>query len=445
MNGSIVKADANMRARMMELWKETFHDSDAYVNMFFNNCFSPDYTLAYVENDRVEAMLFGVPFTFHGFGGVTDDYVRFTNLRDNEAEILASGLQGMYLCGLATDPKFRHRGIMSRLIEQINEIATCDGFDFTFLIPADEGLFDYYADRKYVKSIFRTVNRFASDHDFLSVKSVDKISREKIDILQSKDTASYDSKLMYKVYDLVIESEKRMPWMTATHTVKEIDMIFEDARNSGGRMFYTMDSDDVLTAVTFTFPNDDKEVVVPHVFYRDNESLRALLAGVKNAYADRELVVYSFPEMSHRVALWYPFFEARDVVASADKTEDGSVDERAEINATIWDAADHSEAYGMVRLLRNDNVINLIESVSDMLFSAKTLVVKSDDKEDEKLRNQVVDKLQPYAQTDIRNKCGELSLQRLSEILFRRSSREDYVGMAYGLPRLPLNMAFMFD
>lgn len=438
MKGSIVKADARMRVRMMELWKETFHDSDAYVNMFFTNCYSPDYSLAYVEDDKVKAMLFGVPFTFNGFTAVADDYSHFTNIREDEARILYSGLQGLYLCGLATEESARRQGIMSAMIEKINETAKSSGFDFTFLIPANDGLVDYYSNRRYVKAIYRTVNRFASDHDFL--KSVDDKGRVRCD-----STDGYDSKLLYKVFDLMISQERRMPWLTLSHTVQEIDMIFEDCRQSGGRMFYALDSDDRLMAVTFAHPDDDGNVIMPHIYYRDEDSMLRVLDNVKRSYPDREAVIYSFPEMSHRAALWFPFHEARDVAASSDGQEDDSVDERAEVGSKVWYAADHSQVYGMLRLLRDDNVIFILRTLSDVAFSAKSLVVKSEAKEEIKLQKKVVEKLQPFAISDIRKKAEGMSLQRLGEILFRRPSHEDFIGMAYGLPRLPMNMAYMLD
>lgn len=439
MKGTIVKADAAMLGEMKRLWKETFHDSDAYVNMFFTNCFTSDYSLVYIEDNRIRAMLLGVPFRFGGFGTVADDYRQITNMRDDEAHAIADGLKGLYLCGLATEPESRRQGIMSQMIENVNCIASNDGFDFTFLIPADAGLSDYYAERGYVKAIYRNVSRFSSNHDFHT------------ESLECLSTAGYDSRLMYKVYDLIIGLEKEMPWMTLSHTVQEIDLTFEDCRQSGGKMFYVLDRRDntvpgcgvsdgggeTLKAVTFAYPANDREVVLPHLYYRDVESMRALLDGVKREFPTRELVLYSFPETVHRKAIWNPFFEARDVAALPDV--------RAEVDARVWYAADHSESYGMIRLLQKDRIVKLLEMLSEIAYSAKSTVVKSEDGKLRKLQKDVIENLQSFQSSEIKSKCEDLSLQRLAEIVFRRNSHDDMVGLAYGIPRLPLNMAYMLD
>ena len=70
---------------------------------------------------------------------------------------------GAYLYGIATDPEYQHRGISSRLISKMLETCKSNGADFSFLIPADEGLIPFYEKFGYQTTDTQAV--FQSDMD----------------------------------------------------------------------------------------------------------------------------------------------------------------------------------------------------------------------------------------------------------------------------------------
>lgn len=109
---------------MRELWKDTFCDTDSYLDIFFNNYFTPRLCRCAMCENSLAAMLLGVSYDFCSEQG---------------------RLRGLYLCGLSTRREYRKQGIMSRLIEDIIDDAEKSGeFDFLFLIPADNHLREYY-------------------------------------------------------------------------------------------------------------------------------------------------------------------------------------------------------------------------------------------------------------------------------------------------------------
>lgn len=147
---------------MRQLWKSTFGDSDAYLNIIFNRFLTPEYCLFIDEMGMIERM---APCEL-GYGSQTGDTDREEALQkvnshscgmenrgvavlfakeylfiDNDAD---RPLRGLYLCGLATIPEYRRRGLMERLIKASEEMARKDGFDLLFLIPADNHLRHYY-------------------------------------------------------------------------------------------------------------------------------------------------------------------------------------------------------------------------------------------------------------------------------------------------------------
>lgn len=134
-----------LKSDMMILWQRTFHDTPEYVRMVFDAYFNPDFCAWRYEEDRLVAALLGVPYSFGSSNG---------------------SLQGLYLCGLATEPAFRGHGVMSQLLEEINQRARKAGFSFTFLIPADRGLQRFYQDRGYSAAIRNVVERYTAGHSF---------------------------------------------------------------------------------------------------------------------------------------------------------------------------------------------------------------------------------------------------------------------------------------
>ena len=55
---------AELKKKMMELWKNTFHDSDAYINLVFDTYFNTEYIEYYEENGKLISALLGIPYYF---------------------------------------------------------------------------------------------------------------------------------------------------------------------------------------------------------------------------------------------------------------------------------------------------------------------------------------------------------------------------------------------
>lgn len=134
-----------LRKNMMKLWKDTFHDSDKYISLVFDNYFNPDFIEYHEENGKLISALLGIPYYFN-------------NGKEK--------IKGMYLCGLATLEEYRHRGIMNNLIEKINDKAPQNGFAFSFLIPSSDMLRMYYISKGYFNAMYVVEDRYTNVHNF---------------------------------------------------------------------------------------------------------------------------------------------------------------------------------------------------------------------------------------------------------------------------------------
>lgn len=109
---------------MRDIWKEVFGDTPSYISLIFDNYYSPDSTLIHQENGEISAILFALDYAFK-----------------NKSQL---DLNGVYLCGLATLPEHRNKGIMGKMIRDIEAKSRKNHKQILFLIPADEHLREYY-------------------------------------------------------------------------------------------------------------------------------------------------------------------------------------------------------------------------------------------------------------------------------------------------------------
>ena len=54
-----------LKREMKELWKETFHDSDRYIDLVFDTYFTPENVYYQYDEDILIAALLMVPYDFN--------------------------------------------------------------------------------------------------------------------------------------------------------------------------------------------------------------------------------------------------------------------------------------------------------------------------------------------------------------------------------------------
>ena len=129
---------------MRRLWKITCNDTDDYLNIIFSNYINLDSCIVAYSDTELIAMLIGIPYKFV----VNKHYIT-----------------GLYLCGLSTLKPYRGQGIMSNMLDMIKVISRKYSYDFTFLIPADSHLRNYYSKLGYYNSSH--INKYAITHTSL--------------------------------------------------------------------------------------------------------------------------------------------------------------------------------------------------------------------------------------------------------------------------------------
>jgi len=110
-------------SELRSIWKDVFHDSDGAIDLFFRNTYSKDSTLIYRDGGTIGSMIFFPEYNLkHG------------------SQLSKLG----YLCGAATLPEYRNKGIMGQLLTRSVEIMKRRGHEYAALIPASDSLYNYY-------------------------------------------------------------------------------------------------------------------------------------------------------------------------------------------------------------------------------------------------------------------------------------------------------------
>lgn len=109
---------------LRNLWKQAFGDTDEYLDLFFGTAFGPERCLCVPDGSTVAAAMYWL-----------------------DCEYL--GRRIAYLYAVATDERYRGRGLCRRLTEQAHRILKEQGYSGAILVPAEPGLFEMYAQMGY--------------------------------------------------------------------------------------------------------------------------------------------------------------------------------------------------------------------------------------------------------------------------------------------------------
>lgn len=106
------------------LWQETFGDSDAFLDAYFDKIFKPEQCMLALENDELCAALQVLPYTY----------------QKGEEQISTA-----YIFAVMTAPSKRKKGYMTQLFEFAFVELKSKQIPLVFLIPQESYLFDVYA------------------------------------------------------------------------------------------------------------------------------------------------------------------------------------------------------------------------------------------------------------------------------------------------------------
>lgn len=117
---SIRPAELDDKADLERLWQECFGDSDAFTRYYFDHFFAENEVLAAFAGKELIGQLHINPYRLSAGG---------------------EEIGGSYIVGVATDERFRHKGVMRCLLERTFELLRERQMPFAYLMPASPDIY----------------------------------------------------------------------------------------------------------------------------------------------------------------------------------------------------------------------------------------------------------------------------------------------------------------
>lgn len=293
-----------LETEMKKLWKEIFHDSDDYINLFFENNFNPLLTEYEIIDGRLVAMMIGVPYDFvlrksnsqildffeeNVDLGITKSVSKSKPKTENILTLsdTVGRLRGLYLCGLATDEFYRNQGLMSKLLDRIYVKATAENFDFLFLIPVDDDLRKYYRKRNWIDAFVRNKIEITKTDNF-------KFDASKIKFFNSTNDKEIESKIL-KIYNLFFKNETNKTGLTLIHDFEKFKVAIKENFISGGEIIMSYDCEDRLSGFAFLSEYDDK-IIIPKLCFDTEDDVKSLFAYIAEKYQKSKVEIFSYAD-----------------------------------------------------------------------------------------------------------------------------------------------------
>lgn len=211
-----------MKKELMQIWKETFHDSDAFIELFFERVYKEENVLVIQQNEQIVSSLHMVPYLMN-YKGV---------------EIPVS-----YICGAATDPSARKQGLMGQLLNRSFEVMKERGIPLTVLIPANAELYNYYQHFGYKEVFYETIERF-EDKDFPDYHPSILVQ---------------ESNIIERIYPY-FDSKQRERICSILHDLPDFETIYQE-HIQDGTWVLTAEREGKLSGFMFAIPYPEKECV----------------------------------------------------------------------------------------------------------------------------------------------------------------------------------------
>ena len=440
-----------LKRQMMNLWKETFHDSDEYIRLVFDEYFDPEY-VEYEERDgRIIACLLAIPYTFGN-----DNYT----------------INSVYLCGLSTYYKNRGEGIMTQLIQKIEKRMRQKGYSFMFLIPANSGLRRYYKDRGFINGFYRSALHYTSLHDFkrdfyssisteenalfeVKKRYFDGLSVEIIDRMEGLNEES----VLNEITDFIFACENKQKGLTLFQSVKQIKVFLKETILSGGRIVICRNNDGEYAAVGL-YSISENEIKENGRYATNYGSLCKIRETVILTGGGRNLTVYQYgyEKKSQKEAVWNPMYSS----FSPDAPQVGSVG----IIERVYNPNSNSEIYGMIRILSMSEILIFLSNWRrDLKYSILMRrdndgeIIEFSSKNGHVIQSNIRHEVSSNEESDAWNKNKKILYIRdlsgkermvlterdLGEILFRRPGCDRMVEEAFDLPAMNGRISLLLD
>lgn len=221
-----------MKQQIIDLWKESFGDSDEFIELFFNRVYKEENTFIIKNNNHIISSLQIIPYEMIYYN------TKFTV---------------GYICGVCTSPSERGKGWMKLLMrEAIDEMYRRE-YVLTILIPASKWLFNYY------KAFGYTIIFDNSEE----IQTYCNKENKKIQIVPVNELLLNPA---YNYYNQIQQKRK----CAILHSAYDFETILKDCVLDGGNAWVTLQHDQI-TGLAFAIPANNDQLFIKEIVYDHSE------------------------------------------------------------------------------------------------------------------------------------------------------------------------------
>lgn len=227
------------KQQIINLWRECFADSDAFVSLFFDRVYQDDNAIVAERDGKIVSSLQMLPYTMTFYG----------------KEISVA-----YIYGACTAPEYQGQGLMRQLIEESFEVMRQRKVAMAVIVPADSWLFDFYREQGFAEAFDYTLDTYVRPDRAIQAPLLTIVPPE--------------APSMQRLYDYFNGKMRERP-CCILHTYEDFVTILRDIEISGGQMLTALTPEQVPVGMIFLHRDGDR-VFVKELLY-DNNQIKDLL------------------------------------------------------------------------------------------------------------------------------------------------------------------------
>jgi predicted acetyltransferase len=265
------------KEQVIDLWKEAFGDSDAFMHLFFDSVYRDENALVIEKEGEILSVLHMLPYSMTFWG----------------KEINVS-----YICGACTAPSWKGKGLMKQLLQEAFHEMQRRNIALTALIPAEKWLFTYYRSQGYTEAFEYSLKVYTQQEYILPAK--DLIVSPVEDNPEADVYAFFDKKLRERPICML-------------HTPYGLDAILKDLDMAGGKCFAAYTPDKRPVGIAFVLPPTEGRVpecvLIKEILFENEKARKRLLFDITKHYNVLK-AVYRIPFYDGG-SITYPYGMAR--------------------------------------------------------------------------------------------------------------------------------------
>lgn len=252
------------KQELIDLWRISFDDSEAFINLFFDRVYKDENALTIVKDGKIISALHMLPYTMTFYG----------------KEISVT-----YIYGASTLPSERGQGLMRQLIHEAFEEMKHRDVALAIIVPADPWLFDYYRDLGYTEAFDYTEEVYTRPEVPVYAPTVTVVPPE-----------VPSNAALYNFFDRKMRERS----CCLLHTFDDFITILRDIQLSGGQVLTALDIKDNPIGIAFLYPPEkelpleEQHVYIKELLY-DDDSIKQLLLQEATLQHNVKTAVYRFP------------------------------------------------------------------------------------------------------------------------------------------------------